>query len=243
MPRRGTAAAPCWGRAAQGPRRVGAPRPRCAGAGGSAPGRARRGRGRGRAAPWLGHRAGRARSKAVAKGPRPGEGKKRGGEGEEGERLTARGGGRGRRRRGGPGRRRGGGGGGNELHGEERDVCEGRERKREVVWGGGGVDGRAPPGVAGRLAARVGWAAKRGPRRGGEGRGHRLGCGWKPAQKGGKRERIPFLFFSYFSHLVLSSTPRMLFTNHSTTSKKIMVWHDATTEENISRVLSHKVSS
>jgi hypothetical protein len=68
------------------------------------------------------------------------------------------------------------------------------------------------------------------------------GVGWAAAQsrpKGGERE-FPFLFFSY---LALHSTPRMLFTNHSTTSKKIMVWHDATTKENISRVFSHKVSS
>jgi hypothetical protein len=56
-----------------------------------------------------------------------------------------------------------------------------------------------------------------------------------PKRGGREREFPSFLFFSYFSHLALSSTPRMLFTNHSTTNKKIMVWHDATTEEIISR--------
>jgi hypothetical protein len=53
-----------------------------------------------------------------------------------------------------------------------------------------------------------------------------LGAG-ESRPKGGERE-FPFLFFSY---LALHSTPRMLFTNQSTTNKKIMVWHDATTEE------------
>jgi hypothetical protein len=69
------------------------------------------------------------------------------------------------------------------------------------------------------------------------------GAGWATAgsrPKGGGVSIFPFFQFSY---LALNSIPRMLFTNHSTTSKKIMVRHDATTEENISMVYSHKVSS
>jgi hypothetical protein len=50
---------------------------------------------------------------------------------------------------------------------------------------------------------------------------------------------FPFSIFLFSSKL----HSKILFTNHSTTSKKIMVWHDATTKENISRVYLHKVSS
>jgi hypothetical protein len=46
-----------------------------------------------------------------------------------------------------------------------------------------------------------------------------------------------------FSYLAINFNPKILFTNHSTTSKKIMIQHDATTEENISRVYSPNVLS
>jgi hypothetical protein len=58
----------------------------------------------------------------------------------------------------------------------------------------------------------------------------------------GHKERgkdFPFSIFLFSSKL----HSKILFTNHSTTSKKIMVRHDATTKENISRVCLHKVSS
>jgi hypothetical protein len=124
--------------------------------------------------------------------------------------------------------------------GEERGetVREGggglEEREREEVFGRGPTGGWAPPGR--------GWATR------GRGRPHqggRLGHGELAGlrQGAGPREGVSIFPFFHFSYLALNSIPRMLFTNHSTTSKKIMIRHDATTEENISRVYSHKVSS
>jgi hypothetical protein len=73
-------------------------------------------------------------------------------------------------------------------------------------------------------------------------------AGRRPDGSGGgelgraNRREGDFPFFP-FSYLALNSTPRILFTNHSTTSKKIRARHDATTKENIFRVYLHKVSS
>jgi hypothetical protein len=64
------------------------------------------------------------------------------------------------------------------------------------------------------------------------------GVGWAVLGSRSKRERG----FSIL-YLAINFNPKILFTTHSTTSKKIMIRHDATTEENISRVHSHKVSS
>jgi hypothetical protein len=61
------------------------------------------------------------------------------------------------------------------------------------------------------------------------------------AQRGRKGEGKGFSLY----HFLFSSKlhPKILFANHLNTSKKIMVRHDATTKENISRVYLHKVSS
>jgi hypothetical protein len=72
----------------------------------------------------------------------------------------------------------------------------------------------------------------------------RRGASWaaEPTgpRAGGRGERIsPFSIFLFSSKLHF----KILFTNHSTTSKKIMVRHDATTKDNISRVYLYKVSS
>jgi hypothetical protein len=100
-----------------------------------------------------------------------------------------------------------------------------------------------PAGLRGQLDREGGGHASLGGRLGrgarAEPQGSWLGHGGEPAQGRG----VLFSFFCQFSYLALNSIPRMLFTNHSTSSKKIMVRHDATTDENISRVYSHKVSS
>jgi hypothetical protein len=90
---------------------------------------------------------------------------------------------------------------------EEETSCMGKketcarsrgEREIEAVWGGGGADGWAPPGwwrrrfqptarcAPGGTRRGAGPRAPAGPSRtqGGEGRGRRLGRGWKPAQRG-----------------------------------------------------------
>jgi hypothetical protein len=115
-----------------------------------------------------------------------------------------------------------------------------------ALGGGGGgppppppPGGGAPGGGRGRRGA-GGAAPPPPPPRGGGGHG------W--AERG-EREGFSFFLFSFyfpiihFSFLVLTSTLRILFTNHSITRNKIMVRHDATTKENISRVCLHKVSS
>jgi hypothetical protein len=64
----------------------------------------------------------------------------------------------------------------------------------------------------------------------------RATLGSRPRREGG------FFLISIF-YLAITFNPKILFITHSTTSKKIMIRYDATTEENISRVYSHKVSS
>jgi hypothetical protein len=112
--------------------------------------------------------------------------------------------------------------------------------------GGGGCNRRRAGGELGCASQPAQGRGEGGRPRARPGRGG----GGKQAAVGlkGERERFSFsIFFLFtyypFSYLVLTSTPRILFTNYSTTSKKIMVRHDATTKENISRVYSHKVSS
>jgi hypothetical protein len=95
-----------------------------------------------------------------------------------------------------------------------RGVRGGRGAQVALDWGGAGPLGRP-------------------------GHGGGAGSAREPTQERG----FSIFPFFHFSFLGLNSIPRMLFINHSTTSKKIMIWHDATTEENISRVYSHKVSS
>jgi hypothetical protein len=134
----------------------------------------RRGR-RGRATPWPGHRAGRARQGRD-------KGAETGGREEEGARE--------RRERGSP---QGGEAGvegavpvSDEVEEEGETSCMGkketcargrgeRERNREAVWGGGGADGRAPPGVAAAVVSDDRVLRAGGSRGGGMGRACRLG--------------------------------------------------------------------
>jgi hypothetical protein len=111
-------------------------------------------------------------------------------------------------------------------------------------WGGG--DWRVGPTKARRRLqppTRGAGQAVPGGRLGCTGELGRGGAGWATAGSQPKREGGFYFPFFHFSYLALNSIPRMLFTNHSTTSKKIMVRDDATIEENICRVYSHKVSS
>jgi hypothetical protein len=132
---------------------------------------------------------------------------------------------------------------------EERTCAGGGGRGERQFWGGGdwrvGPTRGATRGAQAAAEPRGGSGAgrARGPVRPcGREPGHR-GAGWATAGSRPKREGGFYFPFFHFSYLALNSIPRMLFTNLSTTSKKIMVLHDATTKENISRVYSHKVSS
>jgi hypothetical protein len=103
-------------------------------------------------------------------------------------------------------------------------------RRASPKRGGGG--GRAgPPSRLGRTRGG-----------GGEGQAAPRGKPAGPRALMGHKERgkkFPFSIFLFSSKL----HSKILFTNHSTTNKKIMVRHDATTKENISRVCLHKISS
>jgi hypothetical protein len=127
------------------------------------------------------------------------------------------------------------------------------------TWGGGGwataqrAHAQGERGGGG-VGAAGGGAPTPGPARGGAGGGgapppRPRGGGAHGWAERGEREGFSFFLFSFyfpiihFSFLVLTSTLRILFTNHSITRNKIMVRHDATTKENISRVCLHKVSS
>jgi hypothetical protein len=108
----------------------------------------------------------------------------------------------------------------------ERGLGEGAADVRGPQGGGGGGSNRRAHGARGGRGEGASWATELGPRLG--------------RARGGRGERIfPFSIFLFSSKLHF----KILFTNHSTTSKKIMVRHDATTKENISMVYLHKVSS
>jgi hypothetical protein len=165
-----------------------------------------------------------------ASGTTTGEGE--GGEGGEGRGLP-------RRARAAPKRERGRAG----------ETCARGRGERERFWGEGRLTGRAHRekaaavlttvrtarmGGRGELGPRLGRRA--GPRRGGGGgaswaarpRPDRR-AGWAARRGGRKGEGKGFSLF----HFLFSSKlhPKILFANHSNTSKKIMVRHDATIKE------------
>jgi hypothetical protein len=102
--------------------------------------------------------------------------------------------------------------------------------------GGAGGGGRARPSSQPKARRGASWAAEpAGPCVGGRGAGRAWGKPAGPRALMGHKERgkyFPFSIFLFGSKL----HSKILFTNHSTTSKKIMVRYDATTKQNISRV-------